>query len=166
MPKGASWKSQITKYPHPCQTPVSDDNNTLDAEFPFMLVPVNPEHCRSKIYRPLMHRQKSESYTSKYPAALKLLMTLFLTILAGVKNSDTRVLVSEVTSDARKCQSASSNLLRLSRQIFELGEAYFCAFLLDLRAERANAGIPHFPLKFTTMKTIEQRLGVSGRRKA
>lgn len=60
-----------------CQTPVSDDNNTLDAEFPFMLVPVNPEHCRSKIYRPLMHRQKSESYTSKYPAALSLLQFFF-----------------------------------------------------------------------------------------
>lgn len=60
-----------------CQTPASDDNNTLDVEFPFMLVPVNPEHCRTKIYGPLMRRRKSESYINKYPAALSLLQFFF-----------------------------------------------------------------------------------------
>ena len=75
-------------------------------------------------------------------------------------------------------QSASGNLLHLSRRIFELGEAHFCALLLDLRDERAAEGSAQFPLTFSdaqvadiekdveraelgvlTMKEIERRLG-------
>ncbi|PGH01257.1 hypothetical protein AJ80_09041 [Polytolypa hystricis UAMH7299] len=76
-------------------------------------------------------------------------------------------------------QSASGNLLHVSRRIFEVGEAHFCALLLDLRDEWEDAGIPRFPLKFSDaqvtaieadvehaelgvriLKTVEQRLGV------
>ncbi|EGC48243.1 conserved hypothetical protein [Histoplasma capsulatum var. duboisii H88] len=217
-----------------CQTLASDDNNTLDAEFPFMLVPANPEHCRTKIYGPLMRRRKFESYINKYPAALTSPVVNYrkaigdhkttavkklqhipkqLAMLddqepldqptiqkekkiekirgATVLHVDSRGKLPDdpsLTTASRDAviawrnlvrdrnsaqynainlqQSASGNLPRLSRRIFEQGKAHFCAFLLDLRAEWADAGIPHFSLKFRTMKTIEQRLGVSGWRKA
>ncbi|KAI1970132.1 hypothetical protein LOZ55_006628 [Ophidiomyces ophidiicola] len=75
-------------------------------------------------------------------------------------------------------QSACGNILHLSRRIFEVGEAHFCALLLDLRDEWKNTGISHFPIEFseeqvttieedvkkaevgaTIIKMIQQRLG-------
>ncbi|KAK2803682.1 hypothetical protein FQN50_006900 [Emmonsiellopsis sp. PD_5] len=57
-------------------------------------------------------------------------------------------------------QSPSGNLLHLSRRIFELGEAHFCALLLDLRDEwsenpEASSSSVRFPLKFSEPETIE-----------
>ncbi|EEQ92196.2 phosphotransferase enzyme family protein [Blastomyces dermatitidis ER-3] len=57
-------------------------------------------------------------------------------------------------------QSPSANLLHLSRRIFELGEAHFCALLLDLQHEwrensQSNSNARRFPLTFTEPETNE-----------
>lgn len=57
-------------------------------------------------------------------------------------------------------QSPSANLLHLSRRIFELGEAHFCALLLDLQDEwrensQSNSSARRFPLTFSEPETIE-----------
>ncbi|KAK2734335.1 hypothetical protein FQN57_001702 [Myotisia sp. PD_48] len=57
-------------------------------------------------------------------------------------------------------QTAPGNLLQVSRRIFEVGEPYFLALLLDLRDEWANAGIPQFPIEFSDEQVTSIELDV------